>query len=101
MKEMKQKKGKGETANTSLIAFGNPVVGKDEQRNADLCPLPEAEQEVSSIAKSFGEKSSRVFIGRDASEKSFKTLAPTYSIVHLATHGVIDNKQPLYSHLLL
>ena len=98
---MNRKKGKGGTTNTSLIAFGNPVVGKDEQRNADLCPLPEAEQEVSSIAKSFDEKNSRVFIGRDASEKSFKTLAPTYSIVHLATHGVIDNRQPLYSHLLL
>jgi len=98
---MNRKKSTGETTNTSLIAFGNPVVGKDDQRNADLCPLPEAEQEVSSIAKSFDEKNSRVFIGRDASEKSFKTLAPAYSIVHLATHGVIDNRQPLYSHLLL
>jgi CHAT domain-containing protein len=101
LREMNRKKGTGATTNASLIAFGNPVVGKDEQRNADLCPLPEAEQEVSSIAKSFDEKDSRVFIGRDASEKSFKTLAPTYSIVHLATHGVIDNRQPLYSHLLL
>jgi CHAT domain-containing protein len=101
LREMNRKKGKEETTNTSLIAFGNPVVGKDEQRNADLCPLPEAEQEVSSIAKSFDQKNSRVFIGRDASEKSFKALAPTYSIVHLATHGVIDNRQPLYSHLLL
>jgi CHAT domain-containing protein len=101
LREMNRKKDTGETTSTSLIAFGNPVVGKDEQRNADLCPLPEAEQEVISIAKSFDEKNSRVFIGRDASEKSFKTLAPTYSIVHLATHGVIDNRQPLYSHLLL
>jgi CHAT domain-containing protein len=99
LREMNRKKG-GMT-NTSLLAFGNPVIGKDEQRNADLCPLPEAEQEVNSIAKSFNEKNSRVFIGRDASEKSFKTLAPTYSIIHLATHGVIDNRQPLYSHLLL
>lgn len=101
LNEMNRKKGKGEPTQTSLIAFGNPVVGKDEQRNADLCPLPEAEQEVSSIAKSFDENNSKVFIGRDASEKTFKTLAPTYSIVHLATHGVIDNRQPLYSHLLL
>jgi len=101
LREMNRKKGKGEMTNTSLIAFGNPVVGKDEQRNADLCPLPEAEQEVSSIAKSFDGKNSKVFIGRDASEKSFKTLAPTYSMIHLATHGVIDNRQPLYSHLLL
>jgi CHAT domain-containing protein len=101
LREMNRKKSKSETTNTSLIAFGNPVVGKDERRNADLCPLPEAEQEVSSIAKYFDKKNTRVFIGRDASEKSFKTLAPTYSIVHLATHGVIDNRQPLYSHLLL
>jgi CHAT domain-containing protein len=42
-----------------------------------------------------------VLIGREASEKTFKALAPSYSIVHLATHGVIDNKQPLYSYLLL
>lgn len=101
LREMNRKKSKVETTNRSLIAFGNPMIGKDEERNADLCPLPEAEQEVRSIAKSFDEKNSRVFIGRDASEKSFKTLAPTYSIVHLATHGVIDNMQPLYSHLLL
>ncbi|PYS25451.1 MAG: hypothetical protein DMF72_01625 [Acidobacteria bacterium] len=101
LREMNRKKGTSETTNSSLIAFGNPVIGRDEQRNADLCPLPEAEQEVSSIAKSFDEKNSRVLIGRDASEKSFKVLAKTYSIIHLATHGVIDNRQPLYSHLLL
>jgi CHAT domain-containing protein len=28
-------------------------------------------------------------------------LAPTYSTIHLATHGVLDNRQPLYSHLVL
>jgi CHAT domain-containing protein/lipopolysaccharide biosynthesis regulator YciM len=101
LREMNRKKDVGATTNTSLIAFGNPVVGKDEQRNTDLCPLPEAEQEVSSIAKSFAQKDSRIFIGREASEKTFKSLAQTYSVIHLATHGVIDNRQPLYSHLLL
>src|SRR5205807_1077436 len=44
---------------------------------------------------------SKVFIGREASEKTFKALAPNYSVIHLATHGVIDNRQPLYSHLVL
>jgi CHAT domain-containing protein len=44
---------------------------------------------------------SKVFIGREASEKTFKALAPTYSVIHLATHGILDNRQPLYSHLLL
>src|SRR5467141_1398113 len=62
-------------------------------------PLPEAETEVTSIAKNFGH--SKLFVGRDASEEVFKSEAPAYAVVHLATHGVIDNRQPLYSHLLL
>jgi CHAT domain-containing protein len=77
------------------------VIDKDKQRNADVRPLPEAEQEVSSISKSFDPKTSKVLIGRDATEKTFKALAPTYSIIHLATHGLIDNRQPLYSYLVL
>jgi CHAT domain-containing protein len=85
----------------SLIALGNPVIGKSEQRNEELCPLPEAETEVNSIAASFSPTGRSVLIGRDATEKSFRALAPTYSTIHLATHGVIDNRQPLYSHLLL
>jgi CHAT domain-containing protein/Tfp pilus assembly protein PilF len=101
LREMGRKKAASESTGSSLIAFGNPVIGKDEQRNADVCPLPEAEQEVSSIAKSFDPRTSKVLIGRDATEKTFKALAPAYSVVHLATHGVIDNRQPLYSHLLL
>lgn len=89
------------TKDTSLIAFGNPVIDKDEQRNTELCPLTEAETEVKSIANSFAPTDSKVFIGREATETLFKALAPTYSVIHLATHGVIDNRQPLYSHLLL
>ena len=101
LREMNGKKPTSAKTDASLIAFGNPVIGKDEQRNTDLCPLLEAEQEVSSIANSFSPTTAKVLIGREATEKAFKTLAPTYSIIHLATHGVIDNRQPLYSHLLL
>lgn len=97
LREMNKKQLRSEKTDSSLIAFGNPVIGKDEQRDVDLCPLPEAEQEVSSIAKAFGPKGSKVFIGREASEKTFKALAPTYSVIHLATHGVIDNRQPLFA----
>lgn len=101
LREMNRKDSKPQRTELSLIAFGNPVIGKDEQRNEELCPLPEAETEVNSIAKSFGPSRRRVFIGREASEKSFRVLAANYSTIHLATHGVIDNRQPLYSHLLL
>jgi CHAT domain-containing protein len=101
LREMKRKSSTNEKTDASLIAFGNPVIGKDEQRNEELCPLPEAEAEVKSIAGSFSPQGRRVFVGREATEKTFRTLAPTYSTIHLATHGIIDNRQPLYSHLLL
>jgi len=99
LREMNRKGAAERRVATSLIAFGNPVISKDEQRSADLCPLPEAETEVTTIAKNFGD--SKFFIGRNASEETFKTEAPNYAVVHLATHGVIDNRQPLFSHLLL
>jgi CHAT domain-containing protein len=87
--------------NGSLIAFGNPVIGRDEKLNQDLCPLPEAETEVAEVATAGRFKGKRVFVGREADEKTFKALAPAYNTIHLATHGVLDNRDPLYSHLLL
>ena len=101
LREMTKERVGKEKRETSLLAFGNPVIGKDEQRNEELCPLPEAETEVISIAKSRGSASSKVFIGREASERTFRALAPTFATIHLATHGVLDNRHPLYSHLLL
>lgn len=102
LREMSKEGLGNQKRDDSLIAFGNPVIGTNEQRNEELCPLPEAETEVNSIAKSFGPNvRRRVFIGREASERSFRILAPSYATIHLATHGVLDNRQPLYSHLLL
>jgi CHAT domain-containing protein len=101
LREMSKGRFGNEKRETSLIAFGNPVIEKDKQRDEEICPLPEAETEVVSIAKAFAPTGNKVFIGRDAGEKTFKALAPTYTTIHLATHGVIDNRQPLYSHLLL
>ena len=87
--------------NESLIAFGNPVIGRDEKLNQDVCPLPEAETEVAEVAAAVRSKMKKVLVGREADEKSFKALAPAYATIHLATHGVLDNRDPLYSHLLL
>lgn len=101
LREMTKNRLGKEMKETSLLAFGNPVIGRDEQRKEELCPLPEAETEVASIAKTFDPHFNKVFIGREASEKTFRTLSPTYSTIHLATHGVLDNRHPLYSHLLL
>lgn len=101
-------KHRGGRASGSLIAFGNPVIGRVNGLTAqvsnsdqDLCPLPEAETEVITLGQIYGSANSKAFIGRDASEKTFKQIAPAYRTIHLATHGVLDNRHPLYSYLLL
>jgi CHAT domain-containing protein len=43
----------------------------------------------------------RVLVGRKADERTFKDLAPQYATIHLATHGVLDNRDPLNSYLML
>lgn len=85
----------------SLIAFGNPIVGKNQKLNEDLCPLPEAEKEVAAVGSAFAWSKKKVLVGKEAAERTFKAHASEYASVHFATHGVLDNRDPLYSHLLL
>lgn len=90
-----------QSSKESLIAFGNPVVERNEELKEDLHPLPETETEVAAVATAIRTEMKRVLVGREADEKSFKGLAPQYATIHLATHGVLDNRDPLNSYLLL
>lgn len=85
----------------SLIAFGNPVIGRNGNLKQNLHPLPEAETEVAAVATAVRTHMNKVLVGREADEKTFKALAPQYTTIHLATHGVLDNRDPLNSYLLL
>ena len=85
----------------SLIAFGNPVVGRSGKPKQNLHPLPETEVEVAAIAATTRTQMKKILVRREADEKTFKTLAPQYATIHLATHGVLDNRDPLNSYLLL
>ena len=40
-------------------------------------------------------------VGAEASEAQFRKMAPRYGILHLATHGVLDQASPMYSYLAL
>jgi len=62
--------------------------------------LPDAEAQVRLIRDAYGPERSATFVGADATETRFKTAAPRYSVLHLATHGVLDETSPLYSHLV-
>jgi CHAT domain-containing protein/Tfp pilus assembly protein PilF len=93
---------------TQLFAMGNPTWGRGEvervkaaYRDQDLGNLPIAESEVQQLGRIYGEDRSRVYIGRDARESRFKSEAGKASVVHLATHGILNDASPLYSYLLL
>jgi CHAT domain-containing protein len=76
-----------------LLAMG--VAG--EGREA----IPEAEQQVHAIAAIYGAGRSTALVGREATEARFRRDAPLHSVVHLAAHGVLDERAPLYSHLVV
>lgn len=80
-----------------LLAFGNPITAAI----AFLGKLPYAEREVQNIATIFGKDSSVVKIGQDANKKVFAELAPQFTDVHLATHGLVDEEHPMNSSVVL
>jgi CHAT domain-containing protein len=91
----------------TLLAFGNPQLGggpNDKSRGAEFerfGPLPEAEEEVKTLGRLYGAVNSRVFIGPDAREGVVKTEAAKYEVLHFATHGLLDNRNPMFSYLTL
>lgn len=94
--------------NKTLLAFGNPQIATSvvarasfAYRDQTLAPIPETETEVRLLQKLYGSASARIYTGEAASEGTWKQEAGKFSILHLATHGILDSNSPLYSHVLL
>src|SRR5262245_11925464 len=110
LREMKARRNrrKAEPSGPALLALGNPALGKETieraalaARDEKLTPLPEAELEVKSLRQLYGVSRSKVYIGAEAREDRVKTEAGQAGILHFATHGVLNNASPMYSHLVL
>lgn len=73
---------------SKLLAFGNATED-----------LPAAEEEVLSISQTFPD--SMVFVKNQASKEKFdKEILKDFNIIHLATHGILNNDNPESSHLM-
>jgi CHAT domain-containing protein len=101
-------KRRAEAAPFTLLALGNPLIGKEtverarlSLRDEKLFPLPEAEAEVRALGRLFGARRSKVYIGAEAREDRLKAEAGQSRIIHFATHGVLNDAAPLYSYLAL
>ncbi|HYW72399.1 MAG TPA: tetratricopeptide repeat protein [Pyrinomonadaceae bacterium] len=106
--EMIKKHQTNANRSPALLAVGNPSLGKqtvertrrvlmDEQ----LEPLPEAERQVKALGQLYGAAQSKVYIGAEAREDRVKAEAGQYRILQLATHGILNNANPMYSHVVL
>ncbi len=62
--------------------------------------LPGSRYEVEVIGRLFQDEAT-VLIGEEASKAAFRSAAPRYDIIHLATFGVLNKANPLFSFVEL
>ncbi len=80
----------------NVIAFA-PVKYPDKSIANDLRNIKGTEYEVRSIAKIFPTK---IYLKGRATENNFKRLAKEHSILHIATHTVLDEKNSMFSKMV-
>jgi CHAT domain-containing protein/tetratricopeptide (TPR) repeat protein len=102
----------GRKAPASLLALGDPEFqpARDGRgpgsggRRESFAALPGTRQELMGVARVFSEP--RLLMGPAASERRLDRLAAsgelrTFSYLHFATHGVLDDQRPMRSALIL
>lgn len=99
-----------------FIAFGDPIYGETDLiasnrvkrfvneifNSSNLPRLTDSSREVINIAENFG-ASARLFLRGEATEQNIKGNQELHSarIIHFATHGIVSERQPSLSGLLL
>lgn len=71
-----------------ILVMGNPTMPNLENFGLQLQPLPNAEKEAETIASFFQTKA---ITGKDATKAAFKQRLSSARIIHLATHGLLDD----------
>ncbi|HMQ47062.1 MAG TPA: CHAT domain-containing protein [Saprospiraceae bacterium] len=89
-------------ASVKYLAFApfydNSLATNTTRDDAGITPLPGTRREIETLAKHF--KAGAHFQGSAATEAEFKKQVAQYDLIHLATHGLADHQNPLYSKLL-
>ena len=110
LREMRAQRNKrrNDAASLDLLALGNPAISEETSerasrslRDGHLGPLPVAEQEVKALGQLYGAAHSKIYIGPEAQEERVKTEARQARVLHFATHGILNDTSPIYSHLVL
>ncbi|MGE0128718.1 MAG: CHAT domain-containing protein [Blastocatellales bacterium] len=75
----------------------------DDGSRWELTRLAQSRREVEEIARRYRPDQAALFLGRDAKEENVKTSSALSSArrIHFATHGLVSERQPQYSGLIL
>ncbi|SPE36677.1 Tetratricopeptide TPR_2 repeat protein (fragment) [Candidatus Sulfopaludibacter sp. SbA3] len=63
--------------------------------------MPNAAREVSSLVELYRQQGAKPLTGGDATKQAWMTEAPNYRVLHIATHGILNPANPMYSWLSL
>jgi CHAT domain-containing protein len=89
---------------TTWVRLGERQLRQPNANVLALAPrvdrLPASRDEVLAIQKLYGRRAS-VFTGRDASEQTLRARLPNTGTLHLATFGVLNKHNPLFSFVEL
>lgn len=95
---LRERQARRATGKPFLLALGDPA----PHSSSSAAPrLPEAAREVRALARLYGAGRSAVLVDARATERALRSSANTASVLHIATHGVLDDQNPMYSHLKL
>ena len=87
----------------SVLAFApsfqtdhKELLAELKERGEEFVSLSGAKDEVTLITNFTG---GELYLDAQASEANFKRLTPDYQVLHIATHGIINDKDPMMSRL--
>jgi CHAT domain-containing protein/tetratricopeptide (TPR) repeat protein len=67
----------------------------------DATQLPASRREVEGLRQLYGQAHVQVFTAAEADQDRIRREAPNYEILHLAAHGVFQDRSPMNSYLVL
>ncbi len=98
---LRERRARRVGAEPRLLALGDPELAAGGATANLSKRLPEAAREVQALGRLYGANRSTVFVSSAATEGTLRSAVRNASVLHIATHGVLDDRSPMYSHLLL
>jgi CHAT domain-containing protein/tetratricopeptide (TPR) repeat protein len=85
-----------------VLLMGDPLLEAGSTAvTGGLAPLPGVRQELNRLRQTVGVENSAVYTGPEATRAALQGSLSNLSVLHLATHGVVNERDPWGSYLLL